>query len=162
MPTVQSPLSPTIPVLPPTEPSPTPARPKRLRIVLWIVGVIAVVIVVVLVDLATVPIGRQASFQTQIPTPAKGLFECSGATGPGQTFPAGKTIYVSWTTTPSESVTVTAIAVQTTSVVFSGSGASGNGTFDSLGEEIQFGTGNCGIATTVSLYVYYYYVAPIL
>ena len=121
------------------------------------------VIVVILVALATVPVGQQATFQTQILTPGKSLFECSGATGPSRTFPAEKTIYVAWTTTPAESVTVTVTVVQNASVVFSGNGTSGNGTLDSLGEEIQFETGNCGIqATTVSLSVYYFFVAPIL
>lgn len=144
--------------------APPPPPTKPLGKALWAVIIVVVVVVVVLVILAAVPVAQRSEYQTQIVAPAAGLFGC-GTTSIGaiQSFPSGKTIHVSWTTTPAENITLGIVGMEEESGVFSGSGSSGSGTFYSIGDEYDFGVSNCGSqATSVSITAYYNFNAPLL
>lgn len=146
-------------VVPSAPPVRDRASPKALGATIGVV----VAVVVVLASLAVIPVAQRTGSTTQVTTSGSGVTGC-GATPVGsiQTYPAGKTVHFSWTTTPATSVTVS-IVDQESGPIFSGLGSSGSGTFVSNGDQYGFEIVNCeNQGTTVTVSVYYNFDAPLL
>jgi len=131
---------------------------------------IAVVVVAVLVVLAVVPTPQRATYQTDLPVYGPNILGCGHSVliAESWTFPAGKWIHLSWTTSPATNITIVASTPPTGNVSlgggnFSESGTSGSRTFQASGGEYEFDFFNCeNQATTVTISAYYNFNAPLL
>jgi len=123
--------------------------------------VVAVVILAVVVSLATVPVAKRQTYEFQGNAPPANPLGCSDSLAGTQSFPAGKTIQVSWAASSGQSVSLIVVDQPTGSGVFSGTGISGSGSFWSNGVAYQFYVSNCGSQSVpVSVWAYYNFAAP--
>ena len=152
--------APPIPRVP--RPPPSVRSTRRLQ---WAAAAVAVAIVIALVVLSIVPVAERAEFQQDLPVYAAQPPHCGHSIYSGLAFPAGKTVYFSWTTNPSANVSVEfnwTVGYNETEV-FTASGISGNHTIYSNGDSYLFDVHNCqDYETDVTFSAYYNYNAPLL
>jgi hypothetical protein len=107
---------------------------------------------------ATIPVTQRVTFTFQGTASAAGPSGCSEGTLGAQSFPTGKTVYVSWTTAPPTSVQVYVYSTENRSGFLLGPGP---GSFDSLGGDYSFSVVNCETHDAlIAISAYYNFQAP--